>query len=120
MIVKKLDLASRQSVPQCAKEILASEERLGVLINNAGVMSCLKWQTEDGFEMQIGVNHLGHSLLCLLDLLKKSSPSRIVNVASLVRERGAAFSHLNRCGFFVSSGNAILSMSFNIKNHICE
>ncbi|CAK6951066.1 retinol dehydrogenase 12-like [Scomber scombrus] len=90
VIVKKLDLASLQSVRQLAKEILASEERLDVLINNAGVMSCPKWQTEDGFEMQFSVNHLGHFLLtnCLLDLLKKSSPSRIVNVASLAHERG--------------------------------
>ncbi|XP_053175140.1 retinol dehydrogenase 12-like [Scomber japonicus] len=93
VIVKKLDLASLQSVRQLAKDILASEERLDVLINNAGVMSCPKWQTEDGFEMQFGVNHLGHFLLtnCLLDLLKKSSPSRIVNVASLAHERGQIY-----------------------------
>ncbi|XP_039990103.1 retinol dehydrogenase 13-like isoform X2 [Xiphias gladius] len=90
VIVKKLDLASLQSVRQLAKDILASEERLDVLINNAGVMGCPKWQTEDGFEMQFGVNHLGHFLLtnCLLDLLKKSAPSRIVNVSSLAHERG--------------------------------
>ncbi|XP_069019314.1 retinol dehydrogenase 13-like [Embiotoca jacksoni] len=90
VIVKKLDLASLQSVRQLAKDIQASEERLDVLINNAGVMSCPKWQTEDGFEMQFGVNHLGHFLLtnCLLDLLKKSAPSRIVNVSSLAHERG--------------------------------
>ncbi|KAG7216048.1 hypothetical protein INR49_007800 [Caranx melampygus] len=90
VIVKKLDLASLQSVRQLAKDVLASEERLDVLINNAGIMSCPKWQTEDGFEMQFGVNHLGHFLLtnCLLDLLKKSTPSRIVNVSSLAHERG--------------------------------
>ncbi|XP_074489088.1 retinol dehydrogenase 13-like [Sebastes fasciatus] len=93
IIVKKLDLASLQSVRQLAKDILASEERLDVLINNAGIMSCPKWQTEDGFEMQFGVNHLGHFLLtnCLLDLLKKSSPSRVVNVSSLAHERGQIY-----------------------------
>ncbi|XP_039881624.1 retinol dehydrogenase 13-like isoform X4 [Simochromis diagramma] len=90
VIVRKLDLASLQSIRQLAKDILASEERLDVLINNAGIMSCPKWKTEDGFEMQFGVNHLGHFLLtnCLLDLLKKSAPSRIVNVSSLAHERG--------------------------------
>jgi len=90
VIVKKLDLASLQSVRELAKDILASEERLDVLINNAGVMCCPKWQTEDGFEMQFGTNHLGHFLLTnlLLDLLKKTAPSRIVNVSSLAHVKG--------------------------------
>ncbi|XP_028287303.1 retinol dehydrogenase 13-like [Parambassis ranga] len=93
VIVKKLDLASLQSVRELAHDVLASEERLDVLINNAGVMSCPRWQTEDGFEMQFGVNHLGHFLLtnCLLDLLKKSSPSRIINVSSLAHEKGQIY-----------------------------
>uniref|UniRef100_A0A3Q1GW59 Uncharacterized protein n=1 Tax=Anabas testudineus TaxID=64144 RepID=A0A3Q1GW59_ANATE len=88
VVVKKVDLASLQSVRDFAKDITENEERLDILINNAGIciMMCPKWKTDDGFEMQFGVNHLGHFLLtnCLLDLLKKSAPSRIVIVSSLV------------------------------------
>ncbi|XP_052007859.1 retinol dehydrogenase 11 [Xyrauchen texanus] len=90
VVVKKLDLASLQSVRALAKDVHETEERLDILINNAGIMMCPKWQTEDGFEMQLGTNHLGHFLLTnlLLDLLKKSSPSRVVNVSSLAHETG--------------------------------
>lgn len=90
VVVKKLDLASLQSVRDLAKDVQENEERLDILINNAGIMWCPKWKTEDGFEMQFGVNHLGHFLLtnCLLDLLKKSAPSRIVIVSSVAHERG--------------------------------
>ncbi|XP_076012291.1 retinol dehydrogenase 13 [Genypterus blacodes] len=91
VVVKNLDLASLQSVRDLAKDITENEERLDILINNAGIMMCPKWTTQDGFEMQFGVNHLGHFLLtnCLLDLLKKSAPSRVVIVSSLAHERGS-------------------------------
>ncbi|XP_056603239.1 retinol dehydrogenase 11 [Triplophysa dalaica] len=90
VIVRRLDLASLKSVRALAKEIQETEDRLDILINNAGIMMCPKWETEDGFEMQFGVNHLGHFLLTnlLLDLLKKSTPSRVVNVSSLAHETG--------------------------------
>ncbi|XP_053722798.1 retinol dehydrogenase 13 [Synchiropus splendidus] len=90
VVVKQLDLASLQSVRDLARDMERSEERLDILINNAGIMMCPKWQTKDGFEMQFGVNHLGHFLLthCLLDLLKKSAPSRIVIVSSLGHVKG--------------------------------
>ncbi|TRY95283.1 hypothetical protein DNTS_006740 [Danionella cerebrum] len=90
VVVKMLDLASLESVRALAKDIHQTEEKLDILINNAGIMMCPKWRTEEGFEMQFGVNHLGHFLLTnlLLDLLKNSAPSRIVNVASLAHERG--------------------------------
>ncbi|KAI4826028.1 hypothetical protein KUCAC02_021685 [Chaenocephalus aceratus] len=93
VVVRKLDLASLESVRQLAKDVLDNEERLDVLINNAGIVSCPEWKTEDGFEMQFGVNHLGPFLLtnCLLDLLEKSSPSRIVNVSSLAHEKGQIY-----------------------------
>lgn len=92
--VIKLDLASFKSIRQCAESINKSEERLDVLLNNAGVMNCPHWLTEDGIEMQFGTNHVGHFFFTnlLLDLIKKSAPSRIINVSSL----GHTFSgHLN-------------------------
>lgn len=63
---------------------------LNILICNAGVMACPKMYTSDGFEMQIGVNHLGHFLLTnlLLDLLKAGSPSRVIVVASVAHTWG--------------------------------
>ena len=53
-------------------------------INLLGVYHCPYWKTEDGFEMQFGVNHLGHFLLThlLLPLLKKSNASRVITVSS--------------------------------------
>lgn len=58
---------------------------MDVLINNAGVMRCSKSSTKEGIETHLGVNHMGHFLLTnlLLDSLKKSAPSRIVNVTTL-------------------------------------
>jgi len=74
------DLASLSDV----RRFIARYSRLDVLINNAGIYTEKRMETVDGYEYQIGVNHLGHFLLTrmLLDLMKKSSPSRIINVAS--------------------------------------
>lgn len=81
----KLDLASLKSVRQFAERINKEESRVDILINNAGVMRCPDWKTEEGFDMQFGVNHLGHFLLTdlLLDKLKDSAPSRVINLTSL-------------------------------------
>ncbi|CAG2182472.1 unnamed protein product [Oppiella nova] len=58
-------------------------------------MACPEWQTEDGFEMQIGTNHLGHFLLTLhlVPLLRKSSAARVVTVSS--SGHGLGRIHLN-------------------------
>ncbi|GFY64258.1 hypothetical protein TNIN_149071 [Trichonephila inaurata madagascariensis] len=84
VIVKQLDLASFSSIQQFAQEIQRSEPQINILINNAGVAVCPKSKTTDGFELQFGVNHLGHFLLTnlLMDKIKASAPARIVNVAS--------------------------------------
>ena len=86
----ELDLASMQSIREFSVKFHALENYLHILVCNAGVMACPKRFTTDGFELQFGVNHLGHFLLTnlLLDLLKQSSPSRIVVVSSGIYTRG--------------------------------
>ncbi|KAK9904189.1 hypothetical protein WJX75_006317 [Coccomyxa subellipsoidea] len=80
-----LDLADLSSIRSFASKALDGGRPLDVLINNAGVMATPELQTKDGFELQLGTNHLGHFLLTtmLLPLLTDPSrPSRIVNVSS--------------------------------------
>ncbi|OWF50392.1 retinol dehydrogenase 12-like [Mizuhopecten yessoensis] len=88
--IQRLDLASLESVRKFAERMNEKEERIDILINNAGVMMCPKWKSEDGYEMQFAVNHLGHFLLTnlLLDRMKKSAPARIINVSSSAHYRG--------------------------------
>ncbi|XP_006901939.1 PREDICTED: retinol dehydrogenase 13 [Elephantulus edwardii] len=87
---RHLDLSSLRSIREFAKRIIEEEERVDVLVNNAAVMRCPHWTTEDSFEMQFGVNHLGHFLLTnlLLEKLKASAPSRIINLSSLAHIAG--------------------------------
>ncbi|XP_060031742.1 retinol dehydrogenase 13 isoform X2 [Erinaceus europaeus] len=87
---RRLDLASLRSVREFAAGVIAEEQQVHVLVNNAAVMRCPHWTTEDGFEMQLGVNHLGHFLLTnlLLDKLKASAPARVINLSSLAHVAG--------------------------------
>lgn len=84
-----LDLASFKSVRAFASEILKTEKRLDILINNAGMYDADNVITEDGLVLGMQVNHFGPFLLTclLLPLLKKSQPSRIVNVSSMIHSR---------------------------------
>ncbi len=72
IFVRRLDLASLSSVKAFADSCLQDEARLDILVNNAGVMFPPYTKTEDGFELQMGTNHLGHFALAgrLLPLLK--------------------------------------------------
>jgi retinol dehydrogenase-14 len=83
--VVALDLADLISVKACADEILSRWDRLDVLVNNAGGVWSTRQETVQGFEQTFGVNHLGPFVLTalLLDRLKASAPSRIVNLASV-------------------------------------
>ena len=78
------DMSSQISIHQLADEFKARHERLHLLINNAGVYLTKRTESEDGLESTFAINHLGPFLLTslLLDILKASSPSRIVNVTS--------------------------------------
>jgi NAD(P)-dependent dehydrogenase (short-subunit alcohol dehydrogenase family) len=77
------DLASLASV-RTAAETAASSDRIDILINNAGVMAPPQRQTDDGFELQMGANHLGHFALTglLMPVLSRSSAPRVVTVTS--------------------------------------
>lgn len=84
-----LDLASFESIRRCAAEIGERCQALHVLINNAGAVHTERRETREGFEMSLGVNHLGHFLLTqlLLAQLRASAPARIINVASAAHRR---------------------------------
>jgi NAD(P)-dependent dehydrogenase (short-subunit alcohol dehydrogenase family) len=84
VLVQHLDLGSLASVRAAASEIHTRQQRLDLLINNAGVMVPPPGQTADGFELQFGVNHLGHFALTglLLDLLVAAGGARVVTVSS--------------------------------------
>jgi len=88
----KLDLASLQSVRDFVQEFQDKYNRLDILVCNAGVWMPMekKLKTQDGFEIHVGTNHLGHFLLTnlLLDLLKMTANSRTVVVSSSLMRTG--------------------------------
>lgn len=90
IVVKKLDLASLKSVREFCKDINEDEVKVDVLVNNAGVMRCPYFQTEDGFENHMAVNHFGNFLLTnlLKPSLFKAPSSRVIFVSSSLHRFG--------------------------------
>ena len=90
--VQHLDLTSLDSVRAAADELRARHPGIDLLINNAGVMYTAQSTTHDGFELQLGTNHLGHFALTglLLDRMLSVAGSRVMTVSSIAhRTRGA-------------------------------
>jgi retinol dehydrogenase 12 len=83
--VVPLDLADLASVHACAGTLLERFDHIDLLVNNAGGIWSVRQETAQGFEQTFGVNHLGPFVLTnlLVDRLARSSPSRVVNVASV-------------------------------------
>lgn len=88
----ELDLGSLDSVQRAAEQTLGAHETIDLLVNNAGVMGIPESRTADGFEMQFGVDHLGHFALTarLLPALLKAPAARVVTVTSTAHHMGRA------------------------------
>lgn len=91
------DLSSQKGIRNLVSEFKNRYEKLHVLINNAGVNLYKQILTEDGIETTFAVNYLAHFMLCnlLFDVLKKSTPARIINVASSVQAKSIDFDDIN-------------------------
>jgi NAD(P)-dependent dehydrogenase (short-subunit alcohol dehydrogenase family) len=87
--VVPLDLGNLSLVSAAASEVLAGHERVDLLVNNAGVMAMPQRETVDGFEMQFGVDHLGHWAFTahLMPALLAAPAARVVTVTSTARHR---------------------------------
>jgi len=122
------DLSSQKEIRNFVAEFKRKYQDLHVLINNAGVMLSKKTQSVDGFEMNFAVNHLAPFLLTnlLLDILKKSAPSRIVNVGSAAHRMGKIdFEDLQRenkkgrlMGLYGSSKLAMTLVSYELSRRL--
>ena len=92
-----LDLGSQASVRAAAERIVSEHDRVDLLVNNAGVMGIPERKTDDGYEMQFGVDHLGHWTLTalLLPALLAGPSARIVTVTSTAHHMGRSLDPAN-------------------------
>ncbi|GIG40567.1 SDR family NAD(P)-dependent oxidoreductase [Cellulomonas phragmiteti] len=128
--VQALDLTSLASVRAAAADLRAAHPRIDLLINNAGVMYTPKQTTADGFELQLGTNHLGHFALTglLLDRLLPVPGSRVVTVSSNAHRLRAAihFDDLqwersyDRAGAYGQSKLANLMFTYELQRRLAS
>jgi NAD(P)-dependent dehydrogenase (short-subunit alcohol dehydrogenase family) len=92
-----LDLGDQANVRAAAGTILGSHDRIDILVNNAGLMAMPQRRTADGFEMQLGVNHLGHWTLTalLMPALLDAPAARVVTVTSTAHHFGRSLDPQN-------------------------
>lgn len=114
--IVELDLGDLSSVEKAAQRV-SQEPRLDLLVNNAGIMMPPYQTTEDGFESQFGVNHLGPFALTaqLVDKLEQTPGARIVNTSSLAHRQGKVdFDNLNAQKGYSALGQYALSKLANL------
>ena len=114
--VMECDFNSLESVRDFTQNFKSKYDKLDILINNAGTWEVERKETKDGIEMTFGVNHLAPFLLTnlLLDLIKKSAPSRIINVSSNLHVGEIHFYDLEYKKSFSSPGSYTQSKLANI------
>lgn len=88
--LRRLDLGSLASVHGFVEEVTADHDHIDILLNNAGIMATPAGETADGFETQIGTNHLGHFVLTegLMPALERAPAARVVTMTSMARAQG--------------------------------
>ncbi len=118
IILMELDLANLSSIQNFSDKFKQSHTKLDILVNNAGIMMVPYALTVDGFEKQIGTNHLGHFALTglLLDILKKTPGSRVVNVSSLAHKSGV----MDFDNFMYNNGNGYKPMKAYGRSKLCN
>ncbi|VUZ54354.1 unnamed protein product [Hymenolepis diminuta] len=113
LIIEKLDLSSFKSIREFVQRVRDRGQKIDILINNAGVMFCPYMQTADGFEMQVGTNHLGHFLLTELLLPEMNRSSKRTRVIIL-----SSKAHLQTKVIMLSSCISILFILTYLKSAI--
>jgi len=109
VFITTLDLASLASVRSFVDAFLAKYDRLDALVNNAGIMACPLGRTKEGFEMQLGCNHLAHFLL--MNLLAPT----LIKTAEMTGEP-SRFVALSSCAAAATTGKTTEDPSINFED----